>query len=557
MSLTFFGDDGFKKPDLHKANLPQSCSDPSSNDLLDESPSKTLDEGITLQESDQLVSLSNSNNVSDDKNKVKDSISDDQKRIAELKKIIEEERKNVQILQNDNKSINETFTAIITEVNDANNREIIRYKKTILDLEDEIEHDHDLVESLFEEKVAANKTSDATKRRLNKVIIEKSAIIKVARSDPVNKSNTNKGQTSVENIDVSNKDSYTDSEMDTNDVNLNKCHICSKTFKSVEELSDHSNTHRVKDFICDKCGIECETEPELNDHFKTYTDNALFMCNQCDKQFHTKQSLQTHKETIHIRLTQIQAVRFNDDQMEVDNESQNTELSKTCNQCGNKFKNSNDLKAHVDIEHDQDLCSKGDDDDGDYTCKHCYFQTNTKVSLQSHRKSAHPNDGSYQCKFCDMNFHSKQSLNKHLKSTHRTFKPCHRFMDNKCEYDDDCLYNHTQIQEKQHICYRCGETFISKTTLMNHIKAKHGHIQCRKFQSNQCPFTNETCLFNHTAMENKKEDLVFRSVPQNPAPPDSVNNTREKEKMNQILKNIMNEIMPLIQKEITLHLNIN
>ena len=85
----------------------------------------------------------------------------------------------------------------------------------------------------------------------------------------MNKSNTNKGQTSVENIDVSNKDSYTDSEMDTNDVNLNKCHICSKTFKSVEELSDHSNTHRVKYFICDKCGRECETEPELNDHFKT------------------------------------------------------------------------------------------------------------------------------------------------------------------------------------------------------------------------------------------------------------------------------------------------
>ena len=88
----------------------------------------------------------------------------------------------------------------------------------------------------------------------------------------MNKSNTNKGQTSVKNINVSTMDSYTDSEMDTNDVTLNKCRICSKTFKSVEELSDHYNTHRVKDFICDKCGIECETEPELNDHFETHTD---------------------------------------------------------------------------------------------------------------------------------------------------------------------------------------------------------------------------------------------------------------------------------------------
>ena len=56
--------------------------------MLDESPTKILNEGITLQESDQLVSLSNSNNVSDDKNKVKDSISDDQKPIAELKKML-------------------------------------------------------------------------------------------------------------------------------------------------------------------------------------------------------------------------------------------------------------------------------------------------------------------------------------------------------------------------------------------------------------------------------------------------------------------------------------
>ena len=166
--------------------------------------------------------------------------------------------------------------------------------------------------------------------------------------------------------------------------------------------------------------------------------------------------------------------------------------------------------------------------DGDYTCTKCYFQTNTK-----------------------------KSLNTHLKLKHRTFKPCHKFKENKCEYDDDCLYNHTLIQEKQHICYRCGETFTSKTTLMNHIKAKHGHIQCRKFQNNQCPFTNETCLFNHTAMENKKDDSVFRPVPQNPAPPDSENKKREREKMNELLKNIMNQIMPVILKEITLQLNIN
>ena len=81
--------------------------------------------------------------------------------------------KKVQYLRNDNKSINETFTAIITEVNDANNPEINHYKKTILDLEDEIEHAHDLVESSFEEKVAANKASDGTKKDWTKLLLKK------------------------------------------------------------------------------------------------------------------------------------------------------------------------------------------------------------------------------------------------------------------------------------------------------------------------------------------------------------------------------------------------
>ena len=162
-----------------------------------------------------------------------------------------------------------------------------------------------------------------------------------------------------------------------------------------------------------------------------------------------------------------------------------------------------------------------------------------------------------------MSFNSKYALNQHLKNDHRTFKPCFKFLEGKCEFDEDCMYNHIKVQEKQQICYKCGMMFPSKTILMIHIKAKHGHVQCRKFENNECRFTSQTCFFSHSVDVNRKENIsskqsevesnprerqnikFFCLDSRNPNPPDC---PQLKEKMETLLQTLTPMISEMIKK---------
>ena len=103
----------------------------------------------------------------------------------------------------------------------------------------------------------------------------------------------------------------------------------------------------------------------------------------------------------------------------------------------------------------------------------------------------------HKCYLCKRKFKEKIHLREHILESHKTFQPCINFQKNTCEYNEDCRFRHVKIKENEHLCYKCGETFTSKTHLVTHIKAAHGEIPCEKYLKGECRFNERSCFFRH------------------------------------------------------------
>lgn len=45
-------------------------------------------------------------------------------------------------------------------------------------------------------------------------------------------------------------------------------------------------------------------------------------------------------------------------------------------------------------------------------------------------------------------------MRRHKTEEHRTYKPCAKYALSKCDFDGDCMYNNTLLNDNEHICYR-------------------------------------------------------------------------------------------------------
>ena len=84
------------------------------------------------------------------------------------------------------------------------------------------------------------------------------------------------------------------------------------TVTSTKESTEHQE--RVKDFICETCGIECETEQEMAEHKESHensinlnvnetemeVDSPDINCRSCDDKFSSKTELWKHRKTHHV-----------------------------------------------------------------------------------------------------------------------------------------------------------------------------------------------------------------------------------------------------------------
>ena len=157
-----------------------------------------------------------------------------------------------------------------------------------------------------------------------------------------------------------------------------------------------------------------------------------------------------------------------------------------------------------------------------------------------HSPKAKTNEGDILCKICGESFREKWNLMRHRKKQHISFvAPCRNEIDGKCSYTSEmCWWNHSKAQNYSNeniICYKCSETFESKTDMMVHRKKKHASSVriCFKFAQNNCYYKNNSCWFLHEEEEimdtddivevddriNIEEESVFQKVSENLRPP--------------------------------------
>ncbi|XP_066498897.1 transcription factor E4F1 isoform X2 [Hoplias malabaricus] len=77
------------------------------------------------------------------------------------------------------------------------------------------------------------------------------------------------------------------------------CHLCEKTFKTMNILRTHLFTHTDrKDFKCELCGTAFRTKGSLIRHNRRHTDERPYQCSQCGLSFRESGALTRHLKSL-------------------------------------------------------------------------------------------------------------------------------------------------------------------------------------------------------------------------------------------------------------------
>ena len=156
----------------------------------------------------------------------------------------------------------------------------------------------------------------------------------------------------------------------------------------------------------------------------------------------------------------------------------------------------------------------------------------------------------FKCKVCEYRASKKRDLTLHMKDVHKSFKPCNQFLNDKCEFDSDCMYNHVNLRENEVICFTCGNKFQDKHSLLTHIRNIHGNAPCKNFLKGNCKF-NERCFFRHYREVNNTPSFLSTPI-SHTTPPGSPQDMELS--LQNIMTNILKQMKPLILQEIGNHM---
>lgn len=277
-----------------------------------------------------------------------------------------------------------------------------------------------------------------------------------------------------------------------------QCSLCSKTFKDLEKITSHIETHGVdqidkEELQCSKCDLQFTKKAHYFYHLENTHEgdmNSLkrmpsliqYQCKICSERFTSSQDVIIHR-TVHWK-------------------SYDSFLPHVCEYCGEAHSSPNALARHRRIFHP---------DEHPYVCTICEVKTRTlyearvhrkthtgyvnapqkpqsriyqcdscpslfsdKVSFLSHKKS-HKITKGYQCDFCEKIFPEKHRLIVHRRQ-HTGEKPFSCGVCGKKFAQTSAMYTHALLHtgETPHSCDFCGRRFRIKSDRDNHRRTHTG-----------------------------------------------------------------------------------
>ncbi|XP_039618198.1 uncharacterized protein LOC120534672 [Polypterus senegalus] len=242
-----------------------------------------------------------------------------------------------------------------------------------------------------------------------------------------------------------------------------QCSECGKQFTTSNGLQYHKRIHTgEKAYCCSDCGKRFTTSSNLQDHRRIHTGEKPYCCSECGKQFSERSSFQKHKK-IHTG-----------------------EKPYSCSECGKQFSQMSALQSHTRIHTGEKP----------YSCSECGKAFTTNHSLQDHRR-IHTGEKPYCCSECGKEFTCKSSLQKH-KRTHTGGKPYGCSECGKMFTSNSNLKDHRRIHtgEKPYGCSECGKGFTTSSSLQTHIRVHTGE---KPYCCSECGkgFVTSSSLLEH------------------------------------------------------------
>lgn len=297
------------------------------------------------------------------------------------------------------------------------------------------------------------------------------------------------------------------------------CYSCNKVYKSLRFLQNHkcaSVTNEKEQPGADTDDQEMSTVDGTEEESGPVDDKSVtegpFYCSQCSAEFKCRQTFRYHLRNICYDEQQVDPEKTEDDKH-----------CFKCDQCDKAFKYKSTLDSHKQIHNplychtcmklvrDSDALALHKESHTPFQCNQCDENFPVFKALHKHYVDVHNPTEPFTCPHCQTSFVSLKRFIRH-EWKHTGYQPfqCPQCAKRFRSYSDLVEHQKKHTKAYPYLCWECGKKFRHSLTLTRHVARVHhsGEPVMEKqaiFGCHQCGkmFTSRRCLLKHDNFHHK------------------------------------------------------